>query len=82
MVLRKPNAPIVPWKYVDWEYFEKLDDPFFNQAIAKCMDFGLYDIMSFRYDWNEEILAEFHSSLYYNAHMIAFYWTTCWHSLA
>ena len=37
---------------------------------------GLYDIMGFRYDWNEEILAQFHSSLYYDERQIAFYWTT------
>jgi hypothetical protein len=72
--MRKGKAPIVPCKYVDWAYFEKLNDPFFNQAIAKCKEFGLYDIMGFRYDWNEEILAQFHSSLYYDARNIAFFW--------
>jgi hypothetical protein len=36
VVLRKGKAPIVPCKYVDWAYFEKLNDLFFNQAIAKC----------------------------------------------
>ena len=36
---------------------------------------GLYDIMGFRYDWNEEILAQFHCSLYYDEQEIAFYWT-------
>jgi hypothetical protein len=75
VVMRKGKAPIVPCKYVDWAYFEKLN-PFFNQAIAKCKEFGLYDIMGFRYDWNEEILAQFHSSLYYDARKIAFFWTT------
>jgi hypothetical protein len=44
VVMRKGKAPIVPCKYVDWAYFEKLNDPFFNQAIAKCKEFGLYDI--------------------------------------
>jgi hypothetical protein len=76
VVLRKDKAPIIPCKYVDWTYFEKLNDPFFNQAIAKCKEFGLYDIMGFRYDWNEEVLAQFHSSLYYDARKIAFFWTT------
>jgi hypothetical protein len=76
VVMRKGKAPIVPSKYVDWAYFEKLKDPFFNQAIAKCKEFGLYDIMGFRYDWNEEILAQFHSSLFYDAKKIAFFWTT------
>jgi hypothetical protein len=32
--------------------------------------------MGFWYDWNKEILAQFHSSLYYDARKIAFYWTT------
>jgi hypothetical protein len=49
VVLHKGKAPIVPCKYVDWAYFEKLNNPFFNQAIAKCKEFGLYDIMGFRY---------------------------------
>jgi hypothetical protein len=44
VVMRKGKAPIVPCKYVDWAYLEKLNDPFFNQAIAKCKEFGLYDI--------------------------------------
>jgi len=35
----------------------------------------LYDIMDFRYDWNEKILAQFHCSLYYDEQEIAFYWT-------
>jgi hypothetical protein len=59
VVMHKGKAPIVSCKYVDWAYFEKMNDPFFNQAIAKCKEFGLYDIMGFRYDWNEEILAHF-----------------------
>jgi hypothetical protein len=32
--------------------------------------------MGFCYDWNEEILAQFHSSLYYDARKVAFFWTT------
>ena len=67
---------IIPCKYVDWKYYEDMNDPFFNEAIAKCKEMGLYDIMGFRYDWNEEILAQFHCSLYYDEQEIAFYWTT------
>jgi hypothetical protein len=63
VVMRKGKPPIIPCKYVDWAYFDMLNDPFFNQAIVKCKKFGLYDIMGFRYDWNEEILTQIHSSL-------------------
>jgi hypothetical protein len=32
--------------------------------------------MGFHYDWNKDILAQFHSSLYYDARKVAFFWTT------
>jgi len=35
VVMRKSSAPIVPCKYVDWNYYEDMNDPFFNEAIAK-----------------------------------------------
>ena len=74
--MRKSHAPIVPCKYVDWKYYEDMNDPFFTESINKGKEMGLYDIMGFRYDWNEEILAQFHCSLYYDEQEIAFYWTT------
>jgi hypothetical protein len=76
VAMRKSRAPIVPCMYVDWKYYEDMNDPFFNEDIAKCKEMGLYDIMGFRYDWNEEILAQFFSSLYHDEMEIAFYWTT------
>src|SRR6185312_15044857 len=63
VVMHKSRAPIVPCKYVDWKYYEDMKNPFFNEAMDKCKEMGLYDIMGFRYDWNEEILGQFHSSL-------------------
>ena len=36
VVMRKSSAPIVPCKYVDWKYYEDMNDPFFNEAITKC----------------------------------------------
>ncbi|RLN36000.1 hypothetical protein C2845_PM03G32980 [Panicum miliaceum] len=50
--------------------------PLFHVAIAKCKEFGLYDITGFRYNGNEEILAQFHSSMYYDARKISFVCTT------
>jgi hypothetical protein len=46
-VLKGSEAPIVPCKYVDWPYFEKLNDPYYNAAMEICKEFGLYDIMGF-----------------------------------
>jgi hypothetical protein len=53
----KNMAPIVPMKYIDWKYYEELNNTVFNSVIDKCKEVGLYDIMGFRYNWNKEILA-------------------------
>ena len=76
VVLKASEAPIVPCKYVDWDYFEELNDPHYNAAIEICKEFGLYELMGFRYDWNTEILVQFLSSLYYDEYQVNFYWTT------
>ena len=73
IVLKGSEAPIVPCKYVDWAYFEKLNDPHYNVSMEICKEFGLYELMGFMYDWNTEILAQFLSSLYYDAHRVTFY---------
>jgi hypothetical protein len=60
----KNMAPIVPMRYIDWKYYEELNNTVFNSIIDKCKEVGLYDIMGFRYNWNKEILAQFHCSYY------------------
>jgi hypothetical protein len=81
-VIRNPKlatknmAPIVPMGYIDWKYYEELNNTMFNSVIDKCKEVGLYDIMGFRYNWNKEILAQFHCSYYYNPHDNTITWTT------
>ena len=43
------------------------NDPDFNQAILACERFGLMNIMAFRYDWNVEVLVQFHATYYYKS---------------
>ena len=38
------------------------NEPEFNKAIKACELFGLTDIMSFRYNWNEEVLAQYYAT--------------------
>jgi len=75
-IVLKGSEASIPCKYVDWPYFEKLNDPHYNATMEICKEFGLYDLMGFRYNWNTKILAPFLSSLYYDAHRVTFYWTT------
>jgi hypothetical protein len=69
-------VPIVNMRYIDWKYYEDLNNTVFNSVIEKCKEVGLYDIMGFRYNWNKEILAQFHCSYYYNPYDNTITWTT------
>jgi hypothetical protein len=63
-------------QYIDWKYYEDLNNTVFNSVIEKCKEVGLYDIMGFRYNWNKEILAQFHFSYYYNPYDNTISWTS------
>jgi hypothetical protein len=81
-VIRNPKlaaknmVPIVKMRYIDWKYYEELNNTVFNSVIEKCKEVGLYDLMGFRYNWNKEILAQFYCSYYYNPYDNAITWTT------
>ena len=56
------KSKVVMMQYVDWEEMKVKNEPEFNKVIKACELFGLTDIMSFRYNWNEEVLAQFHAT--------------------
>jgi len=49
-------------------------NPEFNQAVQACERFGLIDIVAFRYDWNIEVLAQFHVTYFYNRDTDEIHW--------
>ena len=51
------KSKVVKMQYVDWEEMKGKNEPKFNKVIKACELFDLTDIMSFRYNWNEEVLA-------------------------
>ncbi|RLM85569.1 putative copia-like retroelement [Panicum miliaceum] len=75
VILRKKSQPIVPMKYIDWEYFENMNDPLVNAVIEK-FEYKLRDLMGFKYNWNTEIICQFYCSLYYNERDNTIHWTT------
>jgi hypothetical protein len=40
----KNMVPIVKMRYIDWKYYEDLNNTVFNSVIEKCKEVGLYDI--------------------------------------
>lgn len=68
IILHKPNKPpIVQMRYVDWEFYENENNDTFRKIIKKCKEFGLYELLGFKYHWNMEIIGQFHSSYYFGA---------------
>ena len=69
VIFNSRKSKIVKMQYIDWEKIKEKDDPEFNKVIKDCEHFGLTDIMSFQYNWNEEVLAQFHATFYYDIYV-------------
>ncbi|RLM66450.1 uncharacterized protein C2845_PM16G03130 [Panicum miliaceum] len=52
-------------KYVDWQKFEDMEDPIFDEIIDACKNKDVYNIMGFKYNWNNEIIAQFYATFYF-----------------
>jgi hypothetical protein len=76
MIFNSRKSKIVKMQYVDWEEIKDKDDPEFNKVIKACEHFGLTNIMSFQYNWNEEVLAQFHATFFYDIYADEVHWMT------
>ena len=61
-------------KYINSEELREKNDPDFNQTIQACERFGFTDIMAFRYDWNIEVLTQFHATYFYKRDTDEIHW--------
>ena len=52
-------------RYIDWDEMQE-EEPEFDKVIKICNRFQLSDIMGFLYNWNEEVLAQFHATYFYD----------------
>jgi hypothetical protein len=50
VILKTKEPPIVPMKYIDLDYFERMNDMMVNLFIAKFEEFDLKDLMGFKYN--------------------------------
>jgi hypothetical protein len=47
---------------------ESKHDPVFDRVIAACMAKHLRDILAFKKDWNNEVLAQFYDTVCFEEH--------------
>jgi hypothetical protein len=48
----------------------------FNMVLEACDLHGINDLLQFRYNWNQEIILEFYSTLFYDKKEMIFMWMT------
>jgi hypothetical protein len=56
----------VKMQYIDWDEIQQKEERDFNKVMMTCDHFHLSDIMSFHYNWNEEVLTQFYATYFYD----------------
>ncbi len=74
--LRPKHPHIATMEAIDWEHMANKESQVCDNVIEACEAFGLRDIMGFKYNWNVEIIAQFHSSFFYSVSDNTIHWTT------
>jgi hypothetical protein len=75
-VLYPKSSLVVKQQYVDIEYMRNKKDMHFNRILKACDLHGITDMLQFRYNWNQEIISEFYSTLFYDKKERIFMWMT------
>ena len=65
-ILASKKIKIIKMQYIDWDEIQEKEEPEFDKVIKICDRFQLLDIMGFQYNWNEEVLAQFHATYFYD----------------
>ena len=51
------KSKVIKMQYINWEEMKTKNEPKFNKVIKAYELFGLTNIMTFKYNWNEEVVA-------------------------
>jgi hypothetical protein len=91
VILPKRHQPILHQRYINWEGCEAIGDPEMSQALRACERKRMKNIMTFQYDWNDEVIAQFYSTLWiklvdeespYNFPYLNFYFEGSWYKVS
>jgi hypothetical protein len=69
IIMTKSKSKLVTnSQWIDWTYMENKHDPIFNGVIAACQAKHLRDILAFRKNWNNEVIAQFYTTVCFKEH--------------
>jgi hypothetical protein len=63
-VIISKTKPMTISQWIDWNYMEGKGDRIFIEVVTTCRAKHLKDVMAFRKNWNNEIIAQFFATLY------------------
>jgi hypothetical protein len=75
-MLYPKSSPVVKQQYVDIEYMRNKKGMHFNRILEACDLHGITDLLQFKHNWNQEIISEFYSTLFYDKKERIFMWMT------
>jgi hypothetical protein len=67
-VIKTKSKPVANSQWIDWTYIENKHDPIFDGVIAACQAKHLRDILAFKKDWNNEVIAQFYATVCFEEH--------------
>jgi hypothetical protein len=75
-MLYPKTSPMVRHQWVDIDYMRNKKDMHFNK-ILEAYDFhGITDLLQFRHNWNQEVITDFYSTLFFDKKEMTFMWMT------
>src|SRR5438128_9701 len=76
-VCLKPKKPhIASMQAIDWDHMANMRMGICDRVIEACEEFSIKELMGFHYDWNTDIIAQFHASFYFSNSDSTIHWTT------
>jgi hypothetical protein len=75
-VLYRKTTLVVKHQSVHIDYMKCKKDMHFNRILEACEFHGIIDLLLFRYNWNQEIIAEFYTTLFFDKKERIFMWMT------
>jgi hypothetical protein len=75
-VLYRKTKHVVSVQWFHFDYMRKKKDASFNRIIEACDFRGITNLLQFHYNWNQEIISEFYSTLFFDKKERIFMWMT------
>jgi hypothetical protein len=64
-VITPKSKPVVNSQWIDLAYIESKYDPIFDSVVVTCKAKHLRDILAFKKNWNNEVIAQFYATVYF-----------------